>query len=145
VNDFTTYKIASEEKEKIISAIKDGLEKYNEIIFAYIFGSFIDNESPFFRDIDIGVYVNEDVISQKKFIDYVMSLSLELESLFKRYPVDVVVMNNAPLSLASKITQGELLFVKDEELWGDFVTRTWSLYHDHAISSREILKDMVRL
>lgn len=143
MNDFTTYKIASEEKEKIISAIKDRLEKYNEIIFAYVFGSFIDNDSPFFRDIDIGVYVNEDVISQKQFIDYTMNLSLELESLFKRYPVDVVVMNNAPLSLASKITQGELLFVKDEELWGDFVTRVWSLYHDHAISSREILKDMV--
>ena len=32
MNDFTTYKIASEEKEKIISAIKAGLEKYNEII-----------------------------------------------------------------------------------------------------------------
>jgi predicted nucleotidyltransferase len=143
MNDFMTYKITPEEKEKIISAFKDRLEKYNEIIFAYIFGSFIDNESSFFRDIDIGVYVNEDVVLQKQFLDYAMNLSLELESLFKKYPVDVVVMNNAPLSLISKITQGEMLFVRDEDLWGDFVTKAWSLYHDHAISSREILKDMV--
>ncbi|MEK6678387.1 MAG: nucleotidyltransferase domain-containing protein [Nitrospirota bacterium] len=143
MNDFMTYKITPEEKEKIISAFKDRLEKYNEIIFAYIFGSFIDNEMPFFRDIDIGVYVNEDVVLQKQFLDYAMNLSLELESLFKRYPVDAVVMNNAPLSLISKITQGEMLFVRDEDLWGDFVTKAWSLYHDHAISSREILKDMV--
>ena len=138
-----TYKVAPEKKEEIISAFKDELEKYNEIIFAYIFGSFIDNQMPFFRDIDIGVYVNEDVVSQKQLLDYPMNLSLELESLFKKYPVDVVVMNNAPLSLISKITQGELLFVRDEDLWCDFVTKAWSLYHDHAISSREILKDMV--
>jgi predicted nucleotidyltransferase len=143
MNDFMTYKIAPEKKEEIISAIKDRLEKYNEIIFAYIFGSFVDNETPFFRDIDIGVYINKDVISEKKFIDYAIKLSLELESLFKKYPVDVVIMNNAPLSLLSKITQGELLFVRDERLWIDFVTRAWSLYHDHAITSREILKDMV--
>ncbi len=143
MNDFMTYKIASEKKEEIISAFKDKLEKYNEIIFAYIFGSFIDNETPFFRDIDIGIYVKEDVVLQKQFIDYAINLSLELESLFKRYPVDVVVMNNAPLSLLFKITQGELLFVRDEGLWSDFVTKAWSLYHDHAITSREILKDMV--
>ncbi len=143
MNDFMTYKIASGKKEEIVSVFKDKLEKYNEIIFAYIFGSFIDNEMPFFRDIDIGVYVNENVILQKQFIDYAMNLSLELESLFKKYPVDVVVMNNAPLSLLSKITQGELLFVRDERLWIDFVTKMWSLYHDHAISNREVLKDMV--
>ncbi|MEK6656621.1 MAG: nucleotidyltransferase domain-containing protein [Nitrospirota bacterium] len=143
MNDFMTYKITPEEKERMISAFKDRLEKYNEIIFAYIFGSFVDNETPFFRDIDIGVYINKDVISEKKFIDYAIKLSLELESLFKKYPVDVVIMNNAPLSLLSKITQGELLFVRDERLWIDFVTRAWSLYHDHAITSREILKDMV--
>lgn len=143
MNDFITYKITPEEKEGIIFAIKDKLEKHDEIVFAYVYGSFVDNEMPFFKDIDIGVYVNEIVILQKQFIDYTMGLSLEVESLFKRYPVDVVVMNNAALSLLSKITQGELLFVRDERLWIDFVTKTWSLYYDHAITSREILKDMV--
>lgn len=47
MNDFMTYKITPEEKERMISAFKDRLEKYNEIIFAYIFGSFVDNETPF--------------------------------------------------------------------------------------------------
>lgn len=138
-----TYKITSEEKQKIFSAIKNKLARYDEIVFAYIFGSFVDHGIPFFRDIDIGVYINENIISQKKFIDYAINLSLELESLFKKYPVDVIVINDAPLSVVFKITQGELLFVRDEDLWGDFITKVWSLYHDHAITSRGILKDMV--
>jgi predicted nucleotidyltransferase len=143
MNDFKTYTINAEDKDKTISAIKSALLQHEEIRFAYIYGSFVDPEMPYFRDIDIGIYADENAISAKQFIDYSINLSLELESAIKKYPVDVVVLNNAPLSLGFRITQGELLFIKDENLWTNFVTKIWSLYHDHAITSRHILEEII--
>lgn len=143
MNNFKTYKLSWDEKEGITSAIKVKLEKQREIIFAYIFGSFIDPEMQFFRDIDIGIYVDTDSLQQEQFINYALSLSLELESLLKKYPVDVIIINDAPLNLKFRITQGELLFTRDERLWTDFSTKTWSLYHDHEITSRNIIADLV--
>lgn len=76
------------------------------------------------------------------FIDYSINLSLEIERLLKNYPVDAVVLNEAPLPLAFHITEGILLFSKNEILWTDFVTKIWSLYHDHVITSRYVLEDL---
>lgn len=57
--DFKTYTVSPEEKQGLISAIKTELEARAEVSFAYIFGSFVDPEMPFFRDIDIGVYLDK--------------------------------------------------------------------------------------
>lgn len=141
--NFKTYTITRDEKEKIISYIKKLIETHDEIVFAYIFGSFVDEDVLFFRDIDIGVYIANDCFSKKYSLDYSINLSLELERALKDYPIDVVVLNDAILPLAFRITQGILLFSKDETLWTDFVTKTWSLYHDHAISSRYLLEDIL--
>ncbi len=143
MNDLKTYTINAEDKGKTISAIKSALLQHEEIRFAYIYGSFVDPEMPFFRDIDVGIYVDENIISPKQFMNYSINLSLEIESTIKKYPVDVVVLNNAPLSLAFRITQGELLFIRDENLWTDFATKTWSLYNDHAITSRHTLEEII--
>lgn len=140
---FKTYTLKPEEKAEIISIVKTELQKDDRITFAYIYGSFVDTEMPFFRDIDIGIYVDENRVSAEQFIDYSMNLSLELESVLKKYPVDVVILNNAPLSLAFKITQSDLLFIRDEDSWTDFVTKTWSMYHDHAITSRNMLEEII--
>jgi hypothetical protein len=143
MNDFKTYTISPEDRKKVISEIKSLLSKHDEVIFGYIYGSFVAPEDRYFRDIDIGLYVAEDVVSRKEFVDYSINLSLEIESMLKKFPVDVAILNNAPLSLAFRITQGELLFIRDEDLWTDFVTRIWSLYHDHAITSRNILEEII--
>jgi predicted nucleotidyltransferase len=143
MNSFKTYTIPIEDKERLISIIKSELLKHEEIVFAYIYGSFVDPEMPFFRDIDVGIYVDENRISTKQFMDYSINLSLELESALKKYPVDVAILNNAPLNLVFKITQGELLFIRNEGLWTDFVTKAWSLYNDHAITSRHMLEEII--
>ena len=143
MDDFKTYSLTPEEKQEISSSIEAFLQKDERILFAYMYGSFVDPEMPFFRDIDIGIYVDENKISASQFMDYSINLSLELESAIKKYPVDVVILNNAPLSLLFKITHGELLFIRDDDLWTDFVTKTWSRYHDHAITSRHILEEII--
>ncbi|GAB4414477.1 MAG: nucleotidyltransferase domain-containing protein [Thermodesulfovibrionales bacterium] len=143
MSDFKTYAVSIKDKHKIIFTLKSALIHHEEILFAYIYGSFVDPEMPYFRDIDMGIYVDENRVSAEQFIDYSMNLSLEIESALRKYPVDVVILNNAPLSLAFKITQSELLFIRDEDSWTDFVTKTWSMYHDHAITSRNMLEEII--
>lgn len=143
MDDFKLYTLTDGEKEAVISRIKSILDGRAEIIFSYIYGSFIESATSFFKDIDIGVYISKDIVPSAQFINYMLSLSLEVESSLKRYPVDVVVMNNASLPLLFKITQGKLLFTKNEDVWGDFVAKTWSLYHDHAITSRNFLEELI--
>ncbi len=72
-----------------------------------------------------------------------MNLSLTIEGVIKKYPVDVIILNNAPLSLSYRIIQSKLLFCKNEDFWVDFITKTLLMYHDHAISSRYILEDLL--
>ncbi|ODS31119.1 MAG: nucleotidyltransferase [Candidatus Scalindua rubra] len=144
MDDFKSYTLKDKQKEDVVSLVKHELESRVEIIFSYIYGSFIESEMPFFRDIDIGVYVSKDIVLPDQFIDYTLSLSLEIESFLNRYPIDVVVMNDAPLTLLFKITQGRLLFAKNEDLWTDLVTKTWALYHDHNITSRDLLEQLIK-
>jgi predicted nucleotidyltransferase len=50
------------EREKILSLIKEVLNRDGRTIFAYAYGSFVKEES--FRDIDIGIYIKnpEEII-----------------------------------------------------------------------------------
>lgn len=138
MNDFKTYTITPDEKQEVISVIRSALEKYDEIIFAYIFGSFVDPEMPFFRDIDIGVYVKD--YKESDWHKYEIDLPIDLEKTLEyKYPIDVNVINRADIFLIKNAIQGELLFTKDEDLWADFV-----IYHGkvYAGEGEQILRYM---
>lgn len=139
---FRFHRLSESQKNRLLSLLKKELSANPNIVFAYLFGSFIDKESENFRDIDIALYLT-DKFPQGKFLDYSLELSLELESKIKKYPLDIVILNDAPLTLCFQATQGMLLFCKDENLWTDFVSRVWSLYQDHEITSRNLIADML--
>lgn len=115
--------------------IKDYLFKREEIVFAYIFGSYISGKK--FNDIDIAVYLKDENIDQ---IDYEISLSIQLEKIVK-YKIDVKVINFLPLSLKYHITKGILLFTKDEILYENFVCSVWKEYMDFKYISDIYLKE----
>jgi len=140
---FRAVTVPEGQRQVIISALREFLGSKEEIIFCYLFGSFADKDVLFFRDIDVAVYVKDEILATKNSLDYSIDLSLELERLVSEYPVDVVVLNNASLPVAFHVTEGILLFSRDEDLWTDFVTKTWALYHEHSITSRYVLDDLV--
>lgn len=110
-------------REEIIQVIDTCLQKKDEVVFAYLFGSFIDPEMPFFRDIDVGIFI--DPFSTNKAIELEIELSEEIGGAINRsYPVDVLIINNLNPLFARKIITGKLLFTKDEGLWIDFVVNT---------------------
>ncbi len=131
MNSFKTYNLSADEKQKIKHLIKTELERHDEIAFAYIYGSFIEPEMPFFRDIDIGIYLKD--YKAIDYLKYEIELSIELEkSLHYKYPIDLRTINKSDILFVYNVIQGELLFLKDEDLWTDFVVYISLRYNDIA-------------
>jgi len=80
------YSLGEEEKEAVLSRIREVLEKH-DVKLAIIFGSFLNGDV--FRDIDIAIY------SEKLNLDELLKLGVELE-LGLGIPVDLAPLDNLP-------------------------------------------------
>ncbi|MHA1770654.1 MAG: nucleotidyltransferase domain-containing protein [Candidatus Thorarchaeota archaeon] len=87
-------------KEVVKSKIRDILSENDEIVFAYLHGSF--NEAHF-RDVDIAVYV--DVKKVKDFLRLELDLSIKIENIVK-LPIDVKILNDTPMSFKYRVIKG---------------------------------------
>ena len=136
------YHINNDEKEKIFEAAKYTLTSMPEIIFAYVHGSFVEEKG--FGDIDMAVYLKDENLNGK-IISYEIELEIKLEEELK-YPVDVRVLNYAPLSFQYQtIKSGVLLFERDEDRRVEFQTKTLDFYFDFAPFRKQYLKEVLRL
>lgn len=79
----------------------------------------------------------------------ILKKELELEEILGRkikYPVDVRVLNNSPLSFRFNVIRyGEILFSKNEDVRSDFEALTISEYHDFAYFRRVYMKEALNL
>ncbi len=104
---YRRFSLPEKERPSICRLATRLLAKRKEIIFAYAFGSFLEEAA--FRDIDIGVYLQKDTIPREKALEYELSLGAELEREI-HYPVDIKVLNYAPVTLCHSVTGGKVLF-----------------------------------
>ena len=115
--------LGEKDKQLVLEKVTSFLEARQEIIFAYVFGSFLDSYPLTFRDIDIGVYLKKKV----SLIDYQVKLSTELSEKVG-LPVDVRLLNEAPERFVAKVlSQGKIIFNQDETEHSDVMERV-SLY-----------------
>jgi len=119
------YQLGREGKEKLIERLRDFLRSRDEVVFAYVFGSFLEEET--FHDIDIGIYLSE--IPQEESTQYGLALSQTLSSNL-RIPVDVRVLNFAPVSFLYHVIRGKLIVERDEEVSTTLVEQTIQRYLD---------------
>lgn len=132
--------LLQKERRSICRLAASLLAKRKEIVFAYAFGSFVEEAA--FRDVDIGVYLQAEIIPRENVLEYELSLGAELEREI-RYPVDVKVLNYAPVALCHAVTGGKLLFSRDDELRYEWVEKTWDLYLDMQYFLRSSLRDLL--
>ncbi len=112
--------------KKISKKLRNTLYKRSEILFVYLYGSFLKGS---FRDIDIGVYL-QDTKNKSGTMRYELTLENELGRIMD-FHVDVRVINYAPLSFRfNVIKHGMLLFSKDESKRSDFECLTIVEYQD---------------
>jgi len=107
--------------------------------FAYLHGSFVRSEA--FRDVDVAVFLSEAHRLSTDDVDVEISLSLQLEKA-TGLPVDVKLLNHAPLGFRYHASRGELLLTRDESVREEFLTRTWGEYFDFLPLSRMFGREM---
>lgn len=108
-----------------ILQIKNILRKDNDIIFAYLYGSYAFRTIHKESDIDIAVYIKEGDLEfyLKKDNELLSTLSLISSK------IDIRILNVMPLVLKFEvISEGKLLFSKDEEKRVDFETESYYRY-----------------
>ncbi len=112
----------------VINSLRMMLENRPEISFAYLHGSFLKDGG--FRDIDVALYLKEAPSSP---LEYELALEAGFMQAVAGYPVDVRVLNNAPLSFRYHvIKEGRLLIVRNDDARADFQEATLSRYFDFA-------------
>ncbi len=122
--EFKYYELSIEEKIKLLNLLKEKLKNIDDILFAYTYGSFI--EKNIFRDIDIAIWIKDIEKAFYYAVDFSAKLCIEL-----KIPIDIQVLNEAPLSFAFQVlTNGKLLFSKNEELRFRIIDKTIRKYLD---------------
>jgi hypothetical protein len=132
-------RMSEEDKERLTQRLKDRLISREEILFAYMLGSFAEGRG--FRDLDVAVWAEE--VCEEGSWDYEAELSVDLTRKLG-FPVDVKLLNFAPLGFKFNATRGKLLLSRDEELRLRFVEETWIDYMDFSWLSRYMLKESLR-
>jgi predicted nucleotidyltransferase len=117
--------LCPEDRQRIAESVRSLLASSEDIIFAYIYGSFARGEPV--RDLDVALYTTEE----KDFL-----FAVDVAALLRRETgceVDVTVMNHAPVALQFAILRdGLLLFSKDEARRTALIERVSRQYREYT-------------
>lgn len=139
--DEHTKVITEADTDDVRYRLREALEAREEIVFAYLHGSFAEGLP--FHDVDLAVHLDPALAMAADIFDYEMSLSVELTRSL-RFPVDVHVLNGAPLGFQHNVLQGEVLLVRDEDELTDFIERVALEYMDFAYLGCLYLLEVLR-
>jgi predicted nucleotidyltransferase len=129
-----------QERSAITDAIRNQLEKHPEMLWAYLHGSFLE-PGPY-RDIDVAVWVDPRRAAPSDWRRYELDLSVALQSVI-RQPVDVRVLNDAPLAFRYHVLKGQPLLVRDWDGLDEVRARTWDDYCDFLPFARQYLREVL--
>lgn len=121
------YRMNREGRHRIEQRLAAELASDRNVSFAYLYGSFLESQP--FHDVDVGVYL-ENVRA-----DELSATALDLaQRLSDRapIPVDVRILNVAPVSFLYHVLRGQLVFCRDDAVLVEIMERTVSRYLDIA-------------
>ena len=131
----TDESLAPEIKEALISR----LQGRPEVRFAILYGSAAEGGP--YRDLDVAVWVDRALVPPAAELDYAFDLAGELERDLP-CPVDVRVINDAPLPFRYNVSRGVKLLVNDAACYYDFLEWTRKLYWDFEPVLLQYLRDL---
>jgi len=121
-------KAITQELTPLIGKLKERLEKEEDVIFAYIIGSYAKGKAGPMSDIDIAVYLDR---KKEEIFDRKISLNILITEILKTDEVDLVILNEAsPLFVHHSLKNGKLLFSKDEKKRIAFLVKNLKEYFD---------------
>ena len=106
------------------------LEEQKYIKLTYLFGSVANGNEGKLSDVDIAVLL-DDSLSKKERFDLQLKLIGDLSAILKTNNLDLIIMNDAPLSLRYEIIKANHpLFIRNEAERIDFEAKKLSAYLD---------------
>jgi uncharacterized protein len=102
----------------------------NQILFAYLYGSYATELVHPFSDLDIGIYIEN--VPANKHLELELSISLDIDIYMGGDVVsEVRIINKLPLTMIGEIiTEGILIYSRNEVVRVDFETAIRSAYFD---------------
>lgn len=119
------HTVSPVQREQIFLRLRDELEQTPGIRFAYLYGSLLESDR--IHDVDVGLFLDETAAAhQSSLFDH---LSVTLPAAV-HVPVDLRVLNDAPLSFLYHVLRGRLLSCRDEALLTDLMEDVAQRYLD---------------
>lgn len=126
------------DRAQIVAHLERELEARPELVLALIHGSFVRGGT--YRDIDLAVWLDPARLSRDERFRYALDLSVNLQ-LRLGLPMDVRVLNDAPLAFRYHALQGRPLVTRDEAFLDELRARTWDDYIDFQPFARQYLRE----
>ncbi len=95
----------------IINELSRYYHDKTEVLFGYLFGSYVQNRNHDGSDIDIGIYLTNNNGEQN--YQYKLNETIKLQEMFNR-SIDLIIINEAPPLLRHEIFRQGILF-KDQD------------------------------
>lgn len=122
--EFRYFEFSSEERNKTTELLRGRLREESGIVLAYLHGGFL-KERPF-RDIDIALWIKNEEEAWYYAVDLSAKLEIEIG-----LPIDMQVMNRAPLQIRHEVlTRGSLIVSRDDGFRTRLLDETLRQYMD---------------
>jgi hypothetical protein len=132
----TLHTIRPEQRDDMLAKLRVELERVSGLRFAYVYGSVLESDRV--HDLDVGFFLDDMVVTQQTAI--VDALTVRLTAAVG-VPVDIRVLNEAPLSFLYHVLRGRLLLCRDETFLTDLLEDVSRRYLDLAPFLHNSTKD----
>jgi predicted nucleotidyltransferase len=124
--------------------VKEFLQKQDYVKLAYLFGSIALQKAGKLSDVDLAVFLDESLDKKEKF-RIKLRLIADLEDILKIDRLDLVIMNDAPLSLNFEIIKANYpLFIRNKDLKVDLEQYIISRYLDRQYYDKQWADNLIK-
>jgi predicted nucleotidyltransferase len=110
--------------------VREYLKNKDQVKLAYLFGSVAKKRAGKLSDIDLAIFLDDSTYKMERF-DIELTLRSDLSDILKTDKLDLVLMNDAPVSLNFEIIKANYpIFIRDEDLKVDLEHYIMSRYLD---------------
>lgn len=133
--------------EEVIGRLREAAPRAFEgepVVFAYLFGSQATGATHPRSDVDVAVYV-EDAVASDRYLDLRLAIPGRLASAARVGEVDVLVLNESPLPVRGRaVRDGVVIYSRDEAGRVRYEGRTLKEFFDFQIHSRPLAQAILR-
>ncbi len=124
--------------------VKEFLQKQDQIELAYLFGSVAYGEQGKLSDIDLALFLDESLDKEERF-KLNLTLISDLQDILKTDQLDLVIMNDAPVSLNFEVIKANYpLLIRDENFKVDMEVHIMSRYLDRQYYDQRWAEELIK-